>query len=202
MLRHTTPTMIWHKFFRLLTRIKEVNEIKFEGWQNNSQCLGWVWKATMKIQLCHTQMKTKCSYSSDKSSQAHSTTAYMRQWTMSASVQVVACHLFGAKPLAEPIFLIVIWTPGNTLPTLGWYNVAVPLPWASVQWLVQCTMECHWNATGWPSVHWDTTGPPSEYLQGTLEHHWKKLVETAPHWNATGETKLNPAHTRMSLEKL
>ena len=34
----------------------------------------------------------------------------------------------------------------------------VPLPWASVHWLVQCTLECHWNATGWPSVHWDTNG--------------------------------------------
>ena len=62
------------------------------------------------------------------------------------------------------------------------------IPWASVHWLVQCTLECHWNATGWPSVHWDTTGPPSEYLQGTLEHHWKNLVETA--------------HTGMPLEKL
>ena len=68
------------------------------------------------------------------------------------------------------------------------YEMTIPLPWASVHWLVQCTLECHWNATGWPSVHWDTTGPPSEYLQGTPEHHWKNLVETAPHWNTTGET--------------
>ena len=63
-----------------------------------------------------------------------------------------------------------------------------PLPWASVHWLVQCTLECHWNTTVWPSVHWDTTGRPNEYLQGTLEHHWKNLVETA--------------HTGMPLEKL
>ena len=63
-----------------------------------------------------------------------------------------------------------------------------PLPWASVHWLVQCTLECQRNATGWPIVHWDTTRPPSEYFQGALEHHWKNLVETAPHWNATGET--------------
>ena len=77
-----------------------------------------------------------------------------------------------------------------------------PLPWASVHWLVQCTLECHCNATGLPSVHWDTTGRPNEYLQGTLEHHWKNLVETAPHWNATGETWLKPHHTGMPLEKL
>ena len=66
--------------------------------------------------------------------------------------------------------------------------VAPPLPWASVHWLVQCTLECQWDATGWPSVHWDTTGPPSEYLQATLEHYWKNLVESAPHWDATGKT--------------
>ena len=64
----------------------------------------------------------------------------------------------------------------------------LPFAWASVHWVVQYTLECHWNATGWPKVHWDTTGRPSEYLQGTLEHHWKNLIETAPHWNATGET--------------
>ena len=63
-----------------------------------------------------------------------------------------------------------------------------PLPWGSVHWLVQCTLECHWNATGWPSVHWNTSGWPSEYWHGTLEHHWRNLVEIAPHWNATGET--------------
>ena len=54
-----------------------------------------------------------------------------------------------------------------------WGRMTHPLPLASVHWLVQCTLECHWGATGWPSVHWDTNGRPSEYLQGTLEHHWK-----------------------------
>ena len=29
--------------------------------------------------------------------------AYMRQWTGSALVQVMACRLFGAKPLPEPM---------------------------------------------------------------------------------------------------
>ena len=97
-----------------------------------------------------------------------------------------------------------------------------PLPWASVHWLVPCTLECHWKVTGWPSVHWDTAGPPSEYLQCTLEHHWKKLRWNSPtlecqwkklswirptlgchwrnsnfcslHWNTTGGTVT--AHTR------
>ena len=77
-----------------------------------------------------------------------------------------------------------------------------PLPWASVHWLVQCTLECHWNATGWSSVHWDTTRRPTNYLQGTLERHWKKIVETAPHWNATGDTLLIFAYTGTPVEKL
>ena len=80
--------------------------------------------------------------------------------------------------------------------------VKVPFPWASVRWLVQCILECHWNTTGWPSVHWDTTGRPSEYLQGTLEHHWRNLVETAPHWDATGETLTFAAYTGPPLEGL
>ena len=29
--------------------------------------------------------------------------AYMRQWTGSALVQIMACRLFGAKPLPEPM---------------------------------------------------------------------------------------------------
>ena len=78
----------------------------------------------------------------------------------------------------------------------------LPLPWASVHWLVQCTLECHWNATGWPSVHGDTTWRPSDYLQATLEHHWKNLLETAPHWNATGETLTFAAYTGTPLEGL
>ena len=75
---------------------------------------------------------------------------------------------------------------GTHMSPRGIQSETGPLPWASAHWLVQCTLECHWNATGWPSVHWDTTGPPSEYVQGTLEYHWKNLVETDPHWNATG----------------
>ena len=77
-----------------------------------------------------------------------------------------------------------------------------PLLWASVHWLVQCTLECHWNTPGGPSVHWDTTGPPSEYLQGTLEHHWNNLVESAPRWDATWETVTFTAYTGTPLEGL
>ena len=79
----------------------------------------------------------------------------------------------------NPLYAVMVY---------GEVGACHPLPWASVYLLVQCTLECHWNVTGWPSVHCDITGRPSEYLQGTLKHHWQNLVETVPHWNATGET--------------
>ena len=74
-----------------------------------------------------------------------------------------------------------------------------PLPWANVQWLVQCTLQCHWHATDWLSVDCVTTGRPSEYLQGTLGHHWKNLIETTSHWNATGAALLQPTLALYSL---
>ena len=53
-------------------------------------------------------------------------------------------------------------------------NMRYPLPGTNGHWLVQCTLEYHWNATGSPKVHWDITGRPSKYLQGALEHYWQK----------------------------
>ena len=83
-----------------------------------------------------------------------------------------------------------------------------PLPWASVHWLVQRTLECHCNAIGWPCVHCDNTGWPSEYLQGytgapleklcwncpTLEWHWRFSDYCSVHWNTTGGTIREHAH--------
>ena len=37
--------------------------------------------------------------------------AYMRQWIGSSLVRVMACRLFGAKPLPE--LMLTCWTPGN-----------------------------------------------------------------------------------------
>ena len=39
--------------------------------------------------------------------------AYMRQWIDSTFVQIMACHLFGTKPLSDQMLLNVNWTPGN-----------------------------------------------------------------------------------------
>ena len=44
-------------------------------------------------------------------------TAYMCQWIRSALVQIMACRLFGAKPLSKPMLFIVNWTLRNKI---GW----------------------------------------------------------------------------------
>ena len=40
-------------------------------------------------------------------------TTYMRQWTKSALVQVMACHRFGANPLPEQCWLVANWILRN-----------------------------------------------------------------------------------------
>ena len=94
--------------------------------------------------------------------------------------------------------------PEVVVPSYGvdFLYISQPLPWASVHWLLQCTLECHCNAIGWLSVHWDTNGRPSKYLLGTLEHYWKNLFESGWHWDATGETLTIEAYTGTPLEGL
>ena len=85
------------------------------------------------------------------------------------------------------------------------------IPWASVHWLVQCTLECHWLTQCTLEYHWATqrilagyTGTPLEKLSWNspkLECHWRNSVESAPHWEATGETNF-AAYTGTPLEGL
>ena len=81
---------------------------------------GWVWYMSMTslAQYIHdvlkfpiAQVKLCCSLShvslhshnrKDINSSPHSA-AYMRQWIGSALVQIMACRLFGAKPLSKPM---------------------------------------------------------------------------------------------------
>ena len=90
--------------------------------------------------------------------------------------------------------------------------VHAPLPWASVHWLVQCTLECHWLTQCTLGYHWATqrilagyTWTPLEnfsWNSPTLECHWRNLVEYAPHWDATGETLTFAAYTGTPLDEL
>ena len=64
--------------------------------------------------------------------------------------------------------------------------IRCPLPWASLHWRVQCTLECHWVTHCILTYHWVTPQ--------VLEQHWKNLVETAPHYNTTRETDYCSLH--------
>ena len=64
----------------------------------------------------------------------------------------------------------------------------MPLPWASVHWLVQCTLGYHWATQ---RIFAGYTGTPLE-----------KLSWNSPHWNATGETLTFAAYTGTPLEGL
>ena len=87
--------------------------------------------------------------------------------------------------------------------------VAAPLPWVSVHWLFQCTLECHWVTQCTLGCHWANkrilagyTGTPLEKLiwnRPTLECHWRNLVETDRHWDATGEIITSAAYTGTPL---
>ena len=41
--------------------------------------------------------------------------AYMRQWIKSALVQIMACRIFGTKPLSEHILFLAIGLLGSNL---------------------------------------------------------------------------------------
>ena len=65
-----------------------------------------------------------------------------------------------------------------------------PLPWASVHWLVQCTLQCHWLTQCTLGYHWATQRIRAGYTGTPLE----KLRWNSPHWNATGETNFCSLH--------
>ena len=65
---------------------------------------------------------------------------------------------------------------------------SLPLPWASVHWLLQCTLECHWNATGWPSVQWRLKSPASRvFTQSFIQAQIKENIKAPRHWPLSGK---------------
>ena len=62
--------------------------------------------------ICYWESFTYHNEKSVNSTHLPSGAAYMRQWTESSLVQVMACRLFGAKPLPEPMLVccqLVSW---------------------------------------------------------------------------------------------
>ena len=70
----------------------------------------------------HTDMEspyTICGYRRHYTSSAINSSppsdAHMRQWIRSALVQIIACRLFGAKPLSKPMLIYCQWTLRNKI---------------------------------------------------------------------------------------
>ena len=79
-----------------------------------------------------------------------------------------------------------------------WWKTSTPLSWASVHWLVQCTLECQWVTQCTLGYHWATHRILVGYTGTPLE----KLSWNSPHSNATGETLTFAAYTGTPLEGL
>ena len=71
--------------------------------------------------------------------------AYLRQWIGSALVQIMACRLFGAKPLSKPYWVIVNWTLSDLTP---------PCNAILVVWTLCCT-------TALGPARWVPVAPPT-----------------------------------------
>ena len=78
----------------VLTCLSPVDR-QFHRKSSRYQSLICVWKYTVNITA--TSPRGQWVNSSPPSA------AYMRQWIGSALVQIMACHLFGAKPLPQPV---------------------------------------------------------------------------------------------------
>ena len=99
-------------------------------------------------------------------------------------------------------FPVTLWV---AKPSVNHGATNAPLPWASVHWMVQCTLECHWLTKCTLGHHWATqrilagyTGTPLENLswnRPTLECHWRNSNFCSLHWNITGETVAAHTHT-------
>ena len=67
-------------------------------------CEGKLWAAFPEFQVCSTINSSPPN------------APYMPPWTGSALAQIMACRLFGARPLSKPmLFFFVNWTPMNKL---------------------------------------------------------------------------------------
>ena len=102
------------------------------------------------------------------------------------------------------IYICVCVSNGTDRHMVSYYSIQwPPLPWASVHWLVQCTLESHWLTQCTLEHHWKNfvktthTGMPLEklsWIRPTLGSHWKNSNFCSQHWNTTGGTVT--AHTR------
>ena len=71
--------------------------VALSHWASDMQCFLWSKSLDEGIVNCPVQLDTILLNSSPPSA------AYRRQWIGSALVHIMACRLFGAKPLSKPM---------------------------------------------------------------------------------------------------
>ena len=98
-------SFLWRSFYRI--NISNTREVLF-----HSPSIGhWKWSLEKCIWYGNNASKWRPSWTKsaqkyvlrDRINSSPPSAAYMHQWTGSALVQEMACRLFGAKPLPEPM---------------------------------------------------------------------------------------------------
>ena len=88
--------------------------------------------------------------------------AYMRRWNSSTFVQIMACRLFGTKPLSKPMM-------GHCQLHDVQFSCAINQPLLAHHWRVhQCLPTSRFIA---PSIPWGVSAPGGKVLKQLLEDH-------------------------------
>ena len=102
-----------------------------------------------------------------------------REYYMSEKVFVFVEKIWNWKGMTLVYFRSVLFRT-TTMTT--------PLPWSSVHWLVQCTLEYHWTdrwtALADAIIQWSSSGNLM-LIWNTLEDHWSHKytgMPLEPHW--------------------
>ena len=118
--------------------------------------------------------------------------AYMRQWIGSALVQIMACHLFGAKPLSKPM-LGYKQTSVTFQSKYKTFNCIWKYCESSLQWVIPSLKgplglaggnRYHWItipilrlASSWTAVTWQQFG-----IDGGSSYPWSQLIAGRVTW--------------------
>ena len=107
-------------------------------------------------------------------------TAYMRQWTGSTLLQVMACRLFGSQPLPEPMMTVCQLDPQEQT------SVKLESKYKTLHsW--KCSWKCHLRNGG----HFCRGGDESNYMSGY------RLASLGGIWSLPGASmQANPTFIR------
>ena len=117
--------------------------------------------------------------------------AYMRQWTVSTLVQIMACRLFGAKPLPEPMLAYCQFD--------SWEHISVKY---ESEFYNFHSRKCNWKCR---LPNWQPFCPGGDELMsscgGVIRGLWESwiwyLIKTVPCWWLSKQLMLCIVHERV-----